>query len=154
MKQIAIPNGIVLRCLSWNHSHDWLAVGGDGGLLKIIKLDSEKGANGVAASGNLTLNQPLDGHNGIFEKPFLLKKKSFFLSSGSVSVIAWNEHFKKVTTSDQNGLIIVWMTHKNTWYEEMINNRNKSVVRDMKWTADGQKICIVYQDGSSSLLCV
>jgi WD repeat-containing protein 35 len=53
-----------------------------------------------------------------------------------------------VTTSDQNGLIIVWMLHKNMWFEEMINNRNKSVVRDMKWTADGQKICIVYEDGA------
>lgn len=30
----------------------------------------------------------------------------------------------------------------------MINNRNKSVVRDMKWNADGQKICIVYEDGA------
>ena len=34
------------------------------------------------------------------------------------------------------------------WYEEMINNRNKSVVRDMKWTADGRKIVIVYEDGA------
>jgi WD40 repeat protein len=28
------------------------------------------------------------------------------------------------------------------------DNRNKSVVRDMKWTSDGQKICIVYEDGA------
>lgn len=34
-----------------------------------------------------------------------------------------------------------------SWYEEMINNRNRSVVRDMKWNADGQRICIVYEDG-------
>jgi len=34
------------------------------------------------------------------------------------------------------------------WYEEMINNRNKSVVRSMSWNADGQKICIVYEDGA------
>lgn len=34
------------------------------------------------------------------------------------------------------------------WYEEMINNRNKSVVRGMSWNADGQKICIVYEDGA------
>lgn len=34
-----------------------------------------------------------------------------------------------------------------SWYEEMINNRNKSVVRSMKWNSDGQKICIVYEDG-------
>ena len=35
-----------------------------------------------------------------------------------------------------------------SWYEEMINNRNKSVVKGMKWTSDGQKICIVYEDGT------
>ena len=33
----------------------------------------------------------------------------------------------------------------------MINNRNKSVVRSMKWNADGQKICIVYEDGMDLL---
>ena len=34
----------------------------------------------------------------------------------------------------------------------MINNRYKSVVRDMKWTGDhdGQKICIVFVDGECS----
>ena len=33
-------------------------------------------------------------------------------------------------------------------YEEMINNRNKSVVRGMAWNTDGQRICIVYEDGA------
>jgi len=63
-------------------------------------------------------------------------------------VVTWNAIFRKLTTSDQYGLIIVWMLHKGMWFEEMINNRNKSVVRDMKWTADGQKICIIYEDGA------
>ena len=26
--------------------------------------------------------------------------------------------------------------------------RNKSVVRDMKWTSNGEKICIAYEDGA------
>jgi hypothetical protein len=65
---------------------------------------------------------------------------------------AWNEVYKKLTTSDSNGLIIVWMMHKGMWFEEMINNRNKSIVKDMKWTADGLKICIVYDDGALLLL--
>eukprot|EP00238_Polyblepharides_amylifera_P008608 CAMPEP_0196598138 /NCGR_PEP_ID=MMETSP1081-20130531/94147_1 /TAXON_ID=36882 /ORGANISM="Pyramimonas amylifera, Strain CCMP720" /LENGTH=1154 /DNA_ID=CAMNT_0041923789 /DNA_START=199 /DNA_END=3663 /DNA_ORIENTATION=- len=82
------------------------------------------------ASSNLSMNQTLEGHNG------------------SVMVVNWNENYRKLTTSDQHGLIIVWMLHKGMWFEEMINNRNKSVVRDMKWTADGQKICIVYEDGA------
>lgn len=37
---------------------------------------------------------------------------------------------------------------KGMWFEEMINNRNKSVVRDLKWAKDGRKICIVYEDGA------
>lgn len=76
------------------------------------------------------MNQTLEGHNN------------------GVVCATWNPIFKKLTTSDENGLIIVWILHKGLWYEEMINNRNKSVVRDMKWTSDGKKICIVYEDGA------
>ena len=80
--------------------------------------------------GNLSLNQTLEGH------------------SGSVVCVCWNDCFQKLTTSDESGLIIVWMLHKGMWFEEMINNRNKSKVRDMKWTSNGEKICIVYEDGA------
>ncbi len=41
--------------------------------------------------------------------------------------------------------------YKALWYEEMINNRNKSIVKSMKWTSDGQQICIVYEDGQWEL---
>jgi hypothetical protein len=40
------------------------------------------------------MNQTLEGHNG------------------AVRVVTWNENFRKLSTSDQNGLIIVWMLHK------------------------------------------
>ena len=66
--------------------------------------------------------------------------------------MTWNEVHHKLTSSDQNGLIIVWMLYKGLWYEEMINNRNKSVVRHMKWNRDGLKICIVYEDGTPIIL--
>jgi WD repeat-containing protein 35 len=104
------------------------------------------------------------------------------MSVGTVQVVTWNNFHQKLTSSDQYGLIIVWILYKGiyiymvmhckvlfsegackykihnhfvffgnsgAWYEEMINNRNKSVVKDMKWNADGQKICIVYEDGMS-----
>lgn len=80
-----------------------------------------------------------------------------------MQVVIWNEHHNKLTSSDENGLIVVWNMYKGkphcmqlllntasilgTWYEEMINNRNKSVVRHMCWNKDGKKICIVYEDG-------
>lgn len=63
-------------------------------------------------------------------------------------MIQWNDQYQKLTTSDEQGLIIVWMMHKGHWFEEMINNRNKSVVTDMKWTPNGEKIGIVYEDGA------
>ena len=74
--------------------------------------------------------------------------------AGTVMCTTWNPHYRKLTTSDQYGLIIVWMLHKGMWFEEMINNRNKSVVRDMKWKYNGQEICIIYEDGAVSGLGV
>jgi WD repeat-containing protein 35 len=76
------------------------------------------------------MNQALDGH------------------SAPVMRVAWNPTAKKLTTSDGNGLIIVWMLHKGLWFEEMVNNRKQSVVKDMRWCPDGSKICIAYADGA------
>ncbi|XP_039278851.1 WD repeat-containing protein 35 [Nilaparvata lugens] len=130
-KKIAIPNNTKINCLAWSSEQGWIGVGGDDGLLKVLKLDPGKDAKvkGLAAPANLSMNQTLEGHNG------------------KIQVITWNEQHQKLTTSDQNGLIIVWMLYKGSWYEEMINNRNKSVVKGMAWNSDGQKICIVYEDG-------
>ena len=33
-------------------------------------------------------------------------------------------------------------------WETLCLRRNKSVVRDMRWAADGSKICIIYEDGA------
>lgn len=124
--KIAIPNPVPVNALSWNQEKGWIVVGGEEGLLKVLKMEP---MSTKEHAGALTMNQTLDGH------------------SGSVQVVTWNEQYQKLTTSDELGLIIVWIFYRGHWYEEMINNRNKSVVRDMNWNADGQKICIVYEDG-------
>ena len=132
-KKIAIPNGVRLTSLNWNAMNGWIVCGGESGLLKVLKLDSGKQTadkgKGSAAPSNLSMNQTLEGHQG------------------ATMCVCWNENYRKLTTSDQNGLIIVWMLHKGMWFEEMINNRNKSTVRGMRWTPDGQRICIIYEDG-------
>lgn len=145
-KKIAIPNNTRLNCIAWNKDDGYIAVGGEDGLLKVLKLDSgvtpaqpdaavsdisaALRSRGLAAASNLSMNQTLEGH------------------SESIRVITWNESHKKLTSSDQNGVIIVWMLYKGAWYEEMINNRKKSTVVGMAWSTDGLKICIIYEDGA------
>eukprot|EP00927_Polykrikos_kofoidii_P070639 TRINITY_DN67050_c0_g1_i1.p1 TRINITY_DN67050_c0_g1~~TRINITY_DN67050_c0_g1_i1.p1 ORF type:complete len:1238 (+),score=226.96 TRINITY_DN67050_c0_g1_i1:119-3832(+) len=131
-KKIAIPHNLALQVVRWNSAQGWIACGGESGLLKVLKLESssETMAKPGGGQSNLSMNQTLEGHQG------------------NLMVITWNENFRKLTTSDQHGLIIVWMLHRGIWFEEMINNRNRSVVRDMQWSSDCQKICIIYEDGA------
>lgn len=121
--------------MAWNKTDGYIAVGGDDGLLKVLKLEqvssvSASGKSGLAAPSNLSMNQSLDGHKA------------------NVQVVTWNEKQEKLTTSDRDGVIMVWMLYKTAWFEEMTNDRKKSTVRGMSWTADGQKICIAYEDGA------
>ena len=66
LHQIAIPNNTKLQCIGWNREDGYIACGGDGGLLKVLKLESGKDGKvkGLAAPSNLSMNQTLDGHNG------------------------------------------------------------------------------------------
>lgn len=139
-KKIAIPNNTKIHSLDWNKQDGYIAVGGDNGLLKVLKLDSGSDpgpkSRKLATTSNLSMNQTLEGH------------------SDTIKVLTWNESHKKLTTSDSNGVIIVWMLYKGAWYEEMINNRKKSTVVGMAWSSDGQKICIIYEDGAVIVGCV
>lgn len=66
--QIAIPKDVKLRSLSWNKDQGWIACGGDNGMLKVLKLESQATKDpktkGLAAPSNLSMNQTLEGHNG------------------------------------------------------------------------------------------
>ena len=72
------------------------------------------------------MNQTLEGHSG------LRSCLTYWINVGIIQLITWNEQFEKLTTADENGVIIVWMLYKGLWYEEMINNRNKSRVRALR----------------------
>lgn len=134
-KKIALSNQKKIYCLSWSHQHDFIAIGTDG-LLKVLKLDSNQMSNKRETENQqnqpkfLSMNQTLEGH------------------TNSVIHLCWNDRYEKLISSDVNGLVIVWIFYKGNYYEEMVNNRNRSVVIEVKWTADGEKICIVYEDGS------
>jgi hypothetical protein len=58
-------------------------------VLKIIQLDDSKNSK-----GGLSVNSSLEGH----KQP--------------INLTVWNPIYKKVTSVDSDGLIIVWMQHK------------------------------------------
>uniref|UniRef100_A0A671LLG5 WD repeat domain 35 n=1 Tax=Sinocyclocheilus anshuiensis TaxID=1608454 RepID=A0A671LLG5_9TELE len=132
--QIAIPNSTVLKCMSWNKDQGFIACGGEDGLLKVLKLETytdDAKLKGLAASSNLSMNQTLEGH------------------SGAVQVVTWNEQYQKLTTSDQNGLIIVWMLYKGT---QSLNKsyRKYCIFHEYRTPTvfTCACICIVYEDGA------
>ncbi|KAG5485157.1 hypothetical protein CUR178_08129 [Leishmania enriettii] len=126
-KRIAMPNGVKVTSIAWSEEQGWLACGGEKGLLKVLKVDG--GPHGQR-SGGLSSNQTLEGHDT------------------TVDLVAWNQQYCKLTSSDVSGRIIVWMLHKGMWFEEMVNNRNSSRVVDFAWSPSGTKICITYEDGA------
>lgn len=91
--QIAIPNSTRINCIAWNKSQGYIAVGGDDGLLKVLKLDSPTIPT-INVQSNLWMNQSLEGHKE------------------SVQVVTWNDTQQKLTSSDRDGVIMVWMMYK------------------------------------------
>jgi WD repeat-containing protein 35 len=95
--------------------------------------DSKPVKSGQTNQTVLLMNESLEGH------------------SGEIASITWNDKFNKLTTADSNGKIIVWINYEGSWCEEMVNKRDNTTITGMKWSPDGQHICIIYNDGMSIL---
>jgi WD repeat-containing protein 35 len=115
---------VELKSVSWENEDGWLACCGEDSFLKLLKFQYDsKGSIAISA------NQNLPGHQG------------------NVTLSLWNQRFKKLTTADDTGLIIVWSQNEKGWAEEMVNQRNKSQARAFKWNSNERNICIGYEDG-------
>nr|CAD2128109.1 unnamed protein product [Meloidogyne enterolobii] len=130
--QIQTPGSTTFTCISWMLNRGYVAVGGSDGALRVMLLNLDQDKSNPPSSLNPWLSsQQLEGH------------------SSSVRVLSWNEVYQKLASTDDAGVIIVWMTHgpDESWFEEMVNNRQKSTVSSLKWSNDGMKIAIAYEDG-------
>lgn len=71
-------------------------------MLKVLKLDAPSNVTNnnqnrsisMAPQSNLCMNQSLEGHKE------------------AVQVVTWNDAQQKLTTSDRDGVIMVWMMYK------------------------------------------
>ena len=81
-KKISVPNGVPLESLSWNNTDGFIAIGGNEGILKVLKLEQPKETRenrikGLSAPSNLDMNEPLEGH------------------ATNVRLVVWNERFQE-----------------------------------------------------------
>ena len=122
-----MPDSAAIGCVSWDKTDGWLCCGAVNGLVKIIHIEQDD------ANKTNVATFTLDGHQE---------------TGAKVIACCWNEVHHKLTTTDESGHIIVWMNQSRAWQEEMVNNRQCSVVSDMHWAPDGSRICIAYHDGA------
>lgn len=131
-KKVTIQKNTFLTEINCNHMTNFMAIGGEDGFLKVVQIDlnkSKKNEDGTAVSP-LTFSQNLSCH----------KKRIISLT--------WNSQVDKLTTCDEEGVIVVWkFTERDQWETEMINNREVSFVSDLKWSKMGNYLCFVYDDG-------
>eukprot|EP00457_Paulinella_chromatophora_P000783 gb/GEZN01000783.1/.p1 GENE.gb/GEZN01000783.1/~~gb/GEZN01000783.1/.p1 ORF type:complete len:1200 (+),score=159.05 gb/GEZN01000783.1/:95-3694(+) len=125
--KVAMPKGETAASVGWSFD-GWVAGGGSKGSVKMLKvpslIDSKKGK--LAAGADQAL---LKRHDA------------------SVSKVSWNHQHNDLSTSDANGLIVVWCREGNAWKEDMNNFREGVAVQDLRWSGGGQKICFGYGDG-------
>ena len=131
-KKVTIHKTLELSIVQSNNNTNILALGGDEGFLKVIQIDLVKpktNLDGTPASP-VTFSQTLITHRSRIE------------------LLTWNDQWNKLTTCDTEGVIVVWKFGDNSqWETEMINNRDISVVSDIKWSPMGNYLCFIYEDG-------
>ena len=66
---------------------------------------------------------------------------------GSINLITWNISYNKLTTVDTEGALVVWSNKNGKFETQMVNNREESFIKDVKWSKNGEFICFIYDDG-------
>lgn len=137
-KKVTVQKNGELSLISCNNSSNSLCIGGNDGFLKVVQIDftkQRKNEDGSVASP-VFFSQSLSSH----------KKR--------LSHINWNDRYDKLTTCDEEGVIVVWKfieredgEERNQWETEMINNREISNVTDIRWSPMGNFLCFIYEDG-------
>lgn len=129
-KKVNIHNNTKLNKISNNKQTNMIGLGGGDGFVKIVQIDLNKSKGGEGQANPLTFAQNLVCHT----------KK--------ITSLRWNDYYEKLTTCDDEGVIVVWkQNEKGQWETEMINNRELSSVTDIRWSKQGTYLCFIYDDG-------
>lgn len=113
-KKLLLSQNSGIHSLAWHSRNGSLAVGGDNGLIKILILNnSHKPYEKKESDGKVPSYTVEGGH----EDPIML--------------LSWNESYRKLTSVDLKGLMIIWKKNGDNWFEEMVNESGSSLINDV-----------------------
>ncbi|KAL0238794.1 hypothetical protein PCE1_004486 [Barthelona sp. PCE] len=122
-KKVRMPDGVHISTMSWHSFHSSLAIGGDN-LLKILYI-----SDNISDRDFVKSTVTLDGHNDV------------------VDTLAWCNKRQTLLTSDTDGLVVTWGVSKGDWFMQY-SNLNSATLIDACWSPLGNRICMIYDDGS------
>lgn len=125
-KKVTVHPTAKLTAISCNRSSNQFVLGGTDGFLKVIEIDF---------SGKQEITQT-KSTGVVFSQSLVLHKRN-------IIVLEWNHQYNKISSSDQEGIIVIWRFEEGQWDKEMINNRELSYVSDLKWSKQGEYLCFV-----------
>lgn len=134
--QIAIASSKELCCIAWMKNCGHIAIGGDEGSLRVLQLPSEGGRWWSCQFDKFQVGRfrkvaqrPIQSIQPSW-RPHIQRLACSHLIivvlivhsiAVKVELADWNEVHQKLATSDDAGLIVVWISHQSeeTWFEEM-----------------------------------
>ena len=138
LRRINIQRSEQLSKISINPMTNFFCIGDSKGFLQIINYPQI-----IAQSQPLNRDESFSQNQNQNCFQFITNIKHKY----SISLISWNVCYNKLTTVDSEGTLVVWKKKGGYYDIEMVNKREESYIRDVKWSKDGKFICFIYEDG-------
>ena len=136
LRRINIQRSEHLSKIGINQKSNFFCIGDSKGFLQVINYPQIEAQT-----------QPSNRDESFSQKQNCFQYISNLKHKGSINLISWNIPYNKLTTVDMEGSLVVWKKKNGIFDIEMVNNREESFLRDVKWSKDGEYICFIYDDG-------
>ena len=136
LRRINIQRSEQLSKIGINSKTNFFCIGDSKGALQVINYPQIEAQS-----------QPINREESFIQKQNCFQFISNIHHKGSINLITWNICFNKLTTVDTDGSLVVWKKKNGMFDTEMVNNREESYIKDVKWSKNGEYICFIYDDG-------
>ena len=136
LRRINIQRSEQLSKIGINQKTNFFCIGDSKGFLQVINYPQIEAQS-----------QPISREESFSQKQNCFQYIPNNHHHGSINLIIWNICYNKLTTVDSDGALVVWKKKNGMFDTEMVNNREESFIKDVKWSKDGEFICFIYDDG-------